>query len=150
MQAAVAGKYASAAFSAALSKSENQLKAVESDLNAIAQALESDPKTRDYISNPTLSPAEKKQGVQALLKSAKNGGDEVTKNIFEVLAENGRLSEAEKVIDEFRAIMSAHRGEVKITVTCPSLVWPYVLGSDGQVQRPPRWTRPPSPGWTRS
>jgi F-type H+-transporting ATPase subunit O len=116
----VAGKYASAAYSAALSKSENQLKAVESDLNSIHATLEKDASIRDFIANPTLSPSDKQKGVQALLKSVKNGGDEVTKNLFEVLAANGRLQEATKVIEEFKTILAAHRGEISITVTCAS------------------------------
>ena len=34
-----------------------------------------------------------------------------------MLAENGRLSETEKVIDGFQDLMSAYRGEVEVTVT---------------------------------
>ena len=114
----VAGKYASAAYSAALTKSENNLKAVETDLTQIGQIIERDAKVKDFIQDPTLSPADKKKGVEAMLKNLKNGGDEVTKNIFNVLAENGRLQQAPKILEEFKAIMSAHRGEVNITVTC--------------------------------
>lgn len=33
------------------------------------------------------------------------------------MAENGRLGDTEKVIDGFKQLMSAHRGEVEVTVT---------------------------------
>lgn len=61
---------------------------------------------------------------------------DLTRNFFEVLADNGRLGETEKVpplpiaspcresahfwfqaIDDFLTLMSAHRGELNITIT---------------------------------
>lgn len=113
----MAGKYSGAAYSAALGKSEAALKALEGDLLAIKATLAKDTKLQQFITNPTLSQQDKQAGVQALTKPAKEA---TTKQLFDVLLENGRLSEATKVIDEFEAIMSAHRGEVKITVTCAS------------------------------
>ncbi|CAH8574865.1 unnamed protein product [Heterobilharzia americana] len=41
--------------------------------------------------------------------------NEVTKNLFAVLAENGRLSKMSIVIDKFGQMMAAHRGEVSCT-----------------------------------
>lgn len=42
-------------------------------------------------------------------------------NLFDVLAAHGRLGETEKVIDGFLQLMSAHRGEVEVTVTSASV-----------------------------
>ena len=55
-----------------------------------------------------------------MLKVAKSGADGVTKNLFETLAENGRLGLSSDVISQFQNIMAAHRGEVTITITCAS------------------------------
>merc|ERR1711990_522466 len=112
----LAGKYASAAYTAALSKSEQALKAVETDLGSIAGVMKTDKQIADFVQNPTLSAEDKQAGLAALLKSA-GKYNEVTKNLFDVLQENGRLHDATKGIEEFQTIMSAHRGEVNITVT---------------------------------
>lgn len=115
---AVAGKYSGAAYSAALGKSENTLTALEADLKSIKQLINSDAKLKEFLANPTLSTQDKQAGVEALLKGTKEG---TTKELLTVLNENGRLVDAEKVIEEFEQIMSAHRGEVTITVTCQLL-----------------------------
>lgn len=39
------------------------------------------------------------------------------RNLFQVLAENGRLADAPKVIEGFQELMSAYRGEVEVIVT---------------------------------
>lgn len=46
-----------------------------------------------------------------------NKSDEITRNLFQVLAENGRLHDAERVVEEFTRLMAAHRGEVEVTIT---------------------------------
>ena len=40
-----------------------------------------------------------------------------SRNLFTVLAENGRLASADKVIEGFMQLMSAYRGEVEVTIT---------------------------------
>lgn len=82
--------------------------------------MKSDKQIADFVQNPTLSTEDKQAGLAAVLKAA-GKYNEVTKNLFDVLQENGRLHDATKVIEEFQAIMSAHRGEVNITVTCRRL-----------------------------
>ena len=73
---------------------------------------------QEFLTNPVLSSKDKSAGIEALLKKASpKGHSEISKNFFEVLAENGRLYEAEKVMADFLEIMSAHRGEVKVTIT---------------------------------
>jgi F-type H+-transporting ATPase subunit O len=72
---------------------------------------------QDFLANPILSTEAKSKGIKDLLSSASKNPNELTQNFFEVLAENGRLYEADKVIADFLEIMSAHRGEVKVTIT---------------------------------
>lgn len=72
------------------------------------------------MSNPILSSTDRASGLDALLSaSVQKGGkpSDLTRNLFSVLAENGRLYETDKVVDGFLEIMQAHRGEVKVTIT---------------------------------
>jgi len=112
----LAGTYAGAAYSAALAKSEKSLANLESDLQSILKIIKSDTKVANFLNNPTLSPADRTAGISEILKGAKTN-EEVTKNLFTILSENGRLYEAEHVINEFTNLMSAYRGEITITIT---------------------------------
>lgn len=102
-----------------LSISAATLKSVEGDLIGVKAAIKSEPSIHDFLGNPVLSHEVRSAGIDELLKKAspKSGPSEMTKNFFEVLASNGRLYEAEKVITDFLEITSAHRGEVKVTIT---------------------------------
>ncbi|EPQ29279.1 uncharacterized protein PFL1_03034 [Pseudozyma flocculosa PF-1] len=113
------GKYASSAYVAALSKDAKTLEKVEADLRAIKSALASaeGAKLQTFISNPTLGTAERTKGLEQLLSSGKGKADQITHNLFQVLAENGRLQDTEKVIDGFEELMTAYRGEVEVIVT---------------------------------
>ena len=101
-----------------LSLSAAALKQVETDLAGVSTVIKADPSIQVFLSNPVLSKSAKSAGIDDLLKKASKGTpSELTKNFFEVLADNGRLYESEKVIADFLDIMSAHRGEVKVTIT---------------------------------
>ncbi|GAA5826391.1 hypothetical protein JCM11251_002347 [Rhodosporidiobolus azoricus] len=111
----LAGKYAGALFTAAAKK--DALSQVEADLKGV-KSVSGESTVRDFLANPVLSNADKTSGINALLsKSSPKGASDLTKNLFAVLAENGRLYETEKVIENFLEIMSAHRGEVKVIIT---------------------------------
>jgi len=115
----LSGKYAGALFTAALKKSAATLSAVEKDLQGVAAAIKAEPTIQDFLANPILSSKDRSAGIDSLLAKAspKGGPSEVTKNFFEVLAANGRLYDASKVIADFLEITSAHRGEVKVIIT---------------------------------
>lgn len=115
----LAGKYAGALFTAAAKA--NALQQVESDLKGVKATVGTDAKIHDFLSNPILSHQDRAAGLDALLsasvaKGAK-GPSDLTRNLFSVLAENGRLYETDKVVDGFLEIMQAHRGEVKVVIT---------------------------------
>ncbi|KAF7723337.1 ATP synthase F0 subcomplex subunit OSCP atp5 [Apophysomyces ossiformis] len=56
------------------------------------------------------------EGVHALLK--KSGKvNALTANLFETLAENGRLEQTTKIMDAYAELMSAHRNELPMVVT---------------------------------
>ncbi|TKA50998.1 hypothetical protein B0A53_05690 [Rhodotorula sp. CCFEE 5036] len=116
----LAGKYAGALFTAAAKA--NALQQVESDLKGVKATVGTDAKIHDFLSNPILSHQDRAAGLDALLSasvSAKGakGPSDLTRNLFSVLAENGRLYETDKVVDGFLEIMQAHRGEVKVVIT---------------------------------
>lgn len=98
---------------------DSALKQVEADLKAVHSAIKAEPSIQDFLSNPVLSSADKSKGIAEMLKKAspKGASSEVTKNFFEVLAENGRLYQSSKTIEDFLEIMTAHRGEVKVVIT---------------------------------
>jgi F-type H+-transporting ATPase subunit O len=119
---AVASKYSKAVFGAALQKSPQTLTKVATELTNASNAIKSSPEISTFVRNPTLSSQERLAGLQVLygkLEGAKKDGgvSEITKNFFEVLSENGRLSEAEEVILGFQQLLAQHKGELTVTVT---------------------------------
>ncbi|KAF9356597.1 ATP synthase F0 subcomplex subunit OSCP atp5 [Mortierella sp. AD094] len=107
------GRYATALYTAAAKK--QALDAVEADLKQVKRIVEKDAKLREYLENPTINRIEKKAGVSQLLAAGKY--NELTKNFFDTLAENGRLYDTIKIINTYGSLMGAHRGEVQVTIT---------------------------------
>lgn len=107
------GRYATALYNAA-SKTKS-LDAVETDLKRMQSVIEKDTKLRFFLETPVLSRDAKKTGVNSLL--GKNKYSDVTVNFFNLLAENGRLDQTEKVIEAYQQLMTAHRGELSVNVT---------------------------------
>ncbi|KAI0085137.1 OSCP, subunit 5 of the stator stalk of mitochondrial F1F0 ATP synthase [Irpex rosettiformis] len=119
----IALKYSNAVFSAALKKSAADLDKVQSELNAISTTIKNTPQLDSFVSNPTLSLSDRVIGLQALFKQAetvtpkKAPLSDITKNLFSVLSENGRLTEAEGVIEGFNELVAVHKGELTVTIT---------------------------------
>lgn len=80
--------------------------------------MKSTPTVAQFLANPTLQANEKQAGLADVTKRLGGNTSDLTKNFLSVLAENGRLYETEKVLEGFEQIMSAHRGELQVTVTC--------------------------------
>lgn len=104
----IEGRYACALYSAA--SKQKCLEAVEKDLISFQASIKKDPKLKDFVINPTI-----KRSLKA--SALKNAATQVkfspaTGFLLEVLAENGRLNRLEQIINAFKLIMSAHRGEV--------------------------------------
>ncbi|XP_078320224.1 ATP synthase subunit O, mitochondrial-like [Crassostrea virginica] len=109
----LSGSYASALYSAA--SKESALESVEKDLKSVKQLWEKDTKFRDFFADPTENARRKKTVFQTVVK--KNSYSKVTQNLFDTMAENGRLSKLTEVINLYIELMSAHRGEVICKVT---------------------------------
>ncbi|KAG6461938.1 hypothetical protein O3G_MSEX012946 [Manduca sexta] len=106
------GRYASALYSAA-TKSK-ALDSVEKELSQFQQSIKTDAKLKEFIVNPTLK---RNLKVDALKHVAtKTNLSATTSNLLGLLAENGRLDKLEAVINAFKIMMAAHRGEVTCEV----------------------------------
>jgi len=102
------GRYASALYSAATK--QKQLEAVEKELIEIQGAMKKNASLREVITSPIIN---KKIMATALIDASKTiNFSSSTSNLLALLAENGQLKKMEGVINSFRTIMAAHRGEV--------------------------------------
>ena len=116
-------KYANATFSAALSKSPQTLNKVQTELTYLATTLKQSPELDTFVKNPTLSAKERASGLTALYAKVEGSGlkkepvSEITKNLFNLLSENGRLGETQGVIEGFQELVAKHRGELTVVVT---------------------------------
>ena len=68
-----------------------------------------------FLADPTLSAAQKKGIVTAFAAQAKLSSP--VQNLFALLAENGRLADAQAVADDFEKLVLAGKGAVEVTVT---------------------------------
>ena len=107
------GRYATALYSAATKK--KALDAVEKDLKKFSETLKKDGRLADFLADPSIQKSLKAQGLVSACDKLKM--NELSKNLFLALAENGRFSLVEAVTTSFNTIMAAHRGEVVCEVT---------------------------------
>jgi F-type H+-transporting ATPase subunit O len=120
---AIASKYSKAAFGAALSKSPQTLTKVHTELSNVSNTIKTNPEISTFVHNPTLSLHERNKGLQRLFTQLEGTGakkeaySDVTKNLFSVLSENGRLGEVEGVIEDFSELVAQHKGELTVSVT---------------------------------
>ncbi|KAI9507900.1 OSCP, subunit 5 of the stator stalk of mitochondrial F1F0 ATP synthase [Russula earlei] len=129
----IALKYANAAYSAALAKSPQVLTKVQTELNAISKSIEDIPNLKNFVTNPTLSAKDRMAGLPSLFARAEGTGakkepvSDITKNLFALLSENGRLVETAGVIEGFNELVAKHRGELEVIVTSASPLGKDVL-----------------------
>lgn len=107
------GRYATALYTAATKL--KQLDAVENELNQVQAAIKKNPKLREAIVSPIINAKLLETTLQGIGTAAKLSS--ATTNLLVLLAENRRLKKIDGVINAFRQIMSAHRGEVICEVT---------------------------------
>ncbi|KAF8554703.1 OSCP, subunit 5 of the stator stalk of mitochondrial F1F0 ATP synthase [Imleria badia] len=117
----IALKYSNALYSAALAKSPQVLSKVQTELSTISKSIAETPELNTFISNPTLSAKDRVTGLASLYAKAegpkKEPVSDVTKNLFAVLSENGRLNETQNVIQGFNELVAKYKGELEVTVT---------------------------------
>ncbi|XP_026498633.1 ATP synthase subunit O, mitochondrial [Vanessa tameamea] len=106
------GRYASALYSAASKK--KTLDTVEKELKQFQEAIKADAKLKEFLMNPTIKRSLKVEAFKNL--SSKTSMSPTTGNLMGLMAENGRLKNLDGVINAFKIMMSAHRGEVNCEV----------------------------------
>nr|AEB54658.1 H+ transporting ATP synthase O subunit [Procambarus clarkii] len=84
-------------------------------MKTFSELLKVDSQLKEFLINPLLSKELKKSAIDSVL--AKKSANPLTVNLFGVLAENGRMSNIEAVINAFAIIMAAVRGEIVCEVT---------------------------------
>lgn len=104
----IEGRYATALYSAASKK--KTLEGVEKDLLIFQASLKSDAKLKEFVENPTIKRNLKANGLKAIAEKISLKPE--ASNLLQILAENGRLAKLDGVINAFKTIMAAHRGEV--------------------------------------
>uniref|UniRef100_A0A1B6K528 Oligomycin sensitivity conferral protein n=1 Tax=Homalodisca liturata TaxID=320908 RepID=A0A1B6K528_9HEMI len=107
------GRYATALYSAATKL--KQLETVESELIKFQGTLKTDKKLNEFINDPSLKRPLKVEALKQVASTMKMSPP--TANLVGLLAENGRLKNLNAIINSFKTIMSAHRGEIPCEVT---------------------------------
>ena len=107
------GRYAMALYSAA--SKQKALDAVEKDLTKFQAQLVKDKQLNDFLFDPSVKKNIKADGISGACD--KLGMNALSKNLFLLMAENGRYSFFGPVVNSFKTIMAAHRGEVVCEVT---------------------------------
>ncbi|XP_046741558.1 ATP synthase subunit O, mitochondrial [Diprion similis] len=102
------GRYATALFSAA--SKQKSLDAVEKDLLKFQGLLKTDVRLAEFVKDPTIKRSVKVNALKAV--GTKASLNEATTNLLSLLAENGRLKNINGVVNAFKIIMAANRGEV--------------------------------------
>ncbi|KAM4887897.1 ATP synthase peripheral stalk subunit OSCP, mitochondrial [Thomomys bottae] len=108
----IEGRYATALYSAA--SKQKKLEQVEKELLKLSQLLK-DPKVSAAVLNPYIKRSVKVKSLSDI--TSKEKFSPLTANLMSLLAENGRLSNAQGIISAFSTMMSVHRGEVPCIVT---------------------------------
>lgn len=91
-------------------------------LTTLADVFKKDPKLLGILGAPTLTPSDKSQIVQELLRHMGNveKGDTV-KNFMKTLANNNRLGILEGVCEKFAVLIGAAKGELELVVQSASV-----------------------------
>ncbi|GAB1861904.1 ATP synthase subunit O, mitochondrial [Camponotus japonicus] len=102
------GRYALALFSAA--SKQKALDAVEKDLITFQGLLKTDAKLTEFVRDPSIKRKNKAEAFKAI--GNKVNINPATANLLTLLAENGRLGKINQIINLYKLIMAANRGEV--------------------------------------
>jgi F-type H+-transporting ATPase subunit delta len=109
----IARPYAQALFD--LAADENSLEAVEQGLLDIVRLADESPEFARFLRSPVISADEKSAAAEAILQRAQ--AHPTVANFVRVVARNGRLFVLPTIIQSFRSLAAAARGEVTADVT---------------------------------
>ena len=109
--AVIARTYAKALFDAA--KDQGRVEEVREELESFVTALHEVPELDALLRNPQLNPPAKAEALAAVME----GADELVRNFFRVVAEKGRASLIEAIVDEYEELVAAEEQILKVELT---------------------------------
>lgn len=107
----LARRYTTAVFD--LAKSEGKLERITSDLQAVAQLLQAEPRLKKLLGAKNINVNEQ----MSLIKAAAKGFDPLTLNFLMVVTRNGRLHNLSDIIEAFEDQVAESKGEIKAQIT---------------------------------
>ncbi|GAB4357227.1 MAG: F0F1 ATP synthase subunit delta [Kiloniellaceae bacterium] len=116
IQSGIAGRYANALFE--LARESGAIDEVLAQLDAFSALLDDSADLRRLVVSPVFSAEEQSRALAAVLARAGIGG--LTANFLGLVARNRRLFAVRGMIEGFRALVAAERGEVTAEVTSAS------------------------------
>ena len=108
----IAGRYATAVFE--LAKEGKSLKALETDIAVLAEAIDASDDVRGFFSSPVYTREE--MGRAAIAVAEKAGFSDIMKNALALMAENRRLFVVPQFVAAVKAAIAAEKGEVTAEV----------------------------------
>jgi F-type H+-transporting ATPase subunit O len=84
-------------------------------MKKIRGAIAKSPQLQAFLLDPSQKREQKREAVLSMLQD--QSYSEIVRNLFRVIAENGRLPLTTKIVDSFDEIMRAHRREVVVKIT---------------------------------
>ncbi|MEN9061465.1 MULTISPECIES: F0F1 ATP synthase subunit delta [Ponticoccus] len=109
----IAERYATAVFE--IVKENNELAALESNLDDLSAAIADSPELRDLLANPAYSRAEQQAAITAVAE--KMGLTTVLRNTLGLMASKRRLFVVPHMVTRLRAMIADAKGEVTAEVT---------------------------------
>jgi ATP synthase F1 delta subunit len=105
-------QYASTAF--VHGNGAKALEAIQKDFAVVTGVLK-DPATRQFFQDPSVSTKDKQSALDAITEEGKL--HEISAAVLAILNDDGAVANIGEVSKAFGVLMSAHRGEVRATVT---------------------------------
>ncbi|MEK9545509.1 MAG: ATP synthase F1 subunit delta, partial [Pelagibacteraceae bacterium] len=119
-----AGRYALSLFE--LSKDEKIVEEIDANVTLIQKAIQSSEDFKNFINNPTLKKDERINVINILGKNYSLNNYLI--NFLKILVEKNRIFFLEKILKDFKLILSDFRGEINAIVSMPTKI------SDAQVK----------------
>jgi F-type H+-transporting ATPase subunit delta len=114
----IAQRYATAAFE--LTREAGALAALDSDIDALQQALDDSPELRAVLASPVIPRAEHEGAVLAL--AGRMGLSDTLRGTLGLMAQNRRLFALPALLAELRRMSAEARGEVTADVVSASVL----------------------------
>lgn len=113
MSQSIAGRYAQAVFD--IARDEGGIDRIAGELDQLQAALADSADLRDLINSPRYSRDDQKKAIAALTQ--KMGLGATLANTLQLMASNRRLFVLPALVDQLRALIADHRGEITAEVT---------------------------------